>query len=64
MSNSDSNRASMRRLDDEYNRSGIDLLARIPKISNLLGISTSGMNQLNMYKMKLKLANQEIDELK
>lgn len=54
----------MRRLDDEYNRSGIDLLARIPKISNLLGISTSGMNQLNMYKMKLKLANQEIDELK
>ena len=37
---------------------------KIPKLSNLLQLRNANMNQLNMYKMKLKLANQEIQELK
>jgi len=36
----------------------------MPKISNILGVSNAALNQVKMYKMKLKLANQEIDELK
>ena len=55
---------SSKRLEEECNKSGFDLLSKIPKISNLLGVSNAAMNQAKLYKMKLKLANQEIDELK
>lgn len=55
---------SGRRPDEDLNRSGISLLSKIPKISNLLNLSNTNANQVNTFKLKLKLANQEIDELK
>jgi len=55
---------SSRRFEEEWSKSGIDILSKMPKISNILGVSNAALNQVKMYKMKLKLANQEIDELK
>jgi hypothetical protein len=55
---------SGRLADEDCNRSGFSLLSKIPKITNLLNLSNTNANQVNTFKLKLKLANQEIDELK
>ena len=53
-----------RGLDEDLDPSWINLLSKFPKMQNLLNLVNSSANKTNMYKMKLKLANMEISDLK
>lgn len=56
------NRGSLN--DEDFSQSCLNLLAKYPKMSNLMNLVNNSVSKVDMYRMKLKLANIEIADLK